>query len=93
MRVLPIPRCQLSLWEEIGAPGENPRLSAECWLYSFHMRTGFEPTLLGIELRTLEVKGEWSDHWTTEAQLDYNNDLDGTLAKILAGRSHMHVHM
>ena len=26
-----------------------------------HMRTGFESTLLGIELRTLEVKGEWSE--------------------------------
>ena len=24
-------------------------------------------TLLGIELGTLEVKGEWSDHYTTEA--------------------------
>ena len=23
------PPCQLSLWEETGAPGENPRLSAE----------------------------------------------------------------
>ena len=34
-------------------------------IYSFHMRTGFEFTLLGIELGTLEVKGEWSDHYTT----------------------------
>ena len=31
------------------------------------MRTGFKSTLLGIELGTLEVKGEWSDHYTTEA--------------------------
>ena len=31
------------------------------------MRTGFESTILGIELGTLEVKGEWSDHYTTEA--------------------------
>ena len=30
------------------------------------MRTGFESTLLGIELGALEVKGEWSDHHTTE---------------------------
>jgi hypothetical protein len=29
--VYPNPPCQLSLWEETGAPGENPRLSAECW--------------------------------------------------------------
>jgi hypothetical protein len=28
-------KCQLSLWEETGAPGENPRLSAE--RRSFHM--------------------------------------------------------
>ena len=34
--------------------------------------TGFESTLLGIELGTLEVKGEWSDHYTTEAP---NHDL------------------
>jgi hypothetical protein len=27
--VYPNPPCQLSLWEETGAPGENPRLSAE----------------------------------------------------------------
>jgi hypothetical protein len=26
---LPNPPCQLSLWEETGVPGENPRLSAE----------------------------------------------------------------
>ena len=31
------------------------------------MRTGFESTLLGIELGSLEVKGECSDHYTTEA--------------------------
>jgi hypothetical protein len=27
--VYPNPACQLSLWEGTGAPGENPRLSAE----------------------------------------------------------------
>ena len=31
------------------------------------MRTGLESTLLRIELGTLEVKGEWFDHYTTEA--------------------------
>ena len=35
------------------------------------MRTGFESTLrltlLGIEPGTLEIKSEWSDHYTTEA--------------------------
>ena len=33
------------------------------------MRTGFKSTLLGIELGTLEVKGKWSDHYTTEAPI------------------------
>ena len=60
MALKPNPPCQLSLLEETGVPGENPRLSAERWQYSFHMRTGFESTLrwtlLGIELGTLEVK-------------------------------------
>ncbi len=27
---LPNPPCQLSLWEETGVPGENPRPSAQC---------------------------------------------------------------
>ena len=27
--ILPIPPCQLSLWEETRVPGENPQLSAE----------------------------------------------------------------
>ena len=71
MALKPKPPCQFSLWEETGVLGENPRLSAERWLYSFHMRTGFQSTLrwtlLGIEPVTLEVKGEWSDHYTTEA--------------------------
>jgi hypothetical protein len=29
------PPCQLPLWEETGAPAENPRLSAERWLILF----------------------------------------------------------
>ena len=32
------------------------------------MRTGFIPSLLGMKLGTLEVKGEWSDHYITEFQ-------------------------
>ena len=31
------------------------------------MRTGLDSALLGIELRTIEVKGERSDYCTTEA--------------------------
>ena len=52
-------------WER-KVPKKTPRLSAERLLYSFHMRTGFISTLLGIKLGTLEVIGEWSDHYTTE---------------------------
>ena len=33
------------------------------------MRTGFKFTLRGIEFGTLEVEGEWSDHYTTEAPI------------------------
>jgi hypothetical protein len=31
--VYPNPPCQLSLWEETEAPGENPRLSAELCIF------------------------------------------------------------
>ena len=68
MALKPNPSCQLSPWEGTGVPGENPRLSAERWLYSFHMKTGFESTLRW----TSEVKGEWSDHYTTEAPWGVN---------------------
>ena len=59
---LPVPPCQHTLWEKTGVARENPPLSAECLLFSFHMRTGFESTLLGFKLETLEVKGKWSDY-------------------------------
>jgi hypothetical protein len=36
----PHPPCQLSLWEETGAPGENPRLSAERWVTLFTWLSG-----------------------------------------------------
>ena len=55
------------LWARTKVPGENPRISAERWLYSFHIRTGLESTLLGIELANLEVKGECSELNATEA--------------------------
>ena len=35
------------------------------------VRVHIKMTLLGIELGTLEVKGEWSDHYTTEAPRSY----------------------
>jgi hypothetical protein len=39
--VYPNPPCQLSLWEETGALGENPRLSTERWLILFaRVRSG-----------------------------------------------------
>ena len=60
MALKPNPPCQLSLWEETGVPGENPRLSVEHALYSIQMRTGFE---VHIEMnltgdRTRNLKGE-----------------------------------
>jgi hypothetical protein len=33
LQVYPNPPCQLSLWEETGAPGENVRLSTERSLF------------------------------------------------------------
>ena len=58
MALKPNPPCQLSLLEKTGVPGENPRLSAERWLYSF-LHEDIKPG-------TLEAKGEWSDHYTAE---------------------------
>jgi transposase InsO family protein len=48
--VHPNPPCQLSLWEETGAPGENPRLSAERWQTLF--------TWLRSENETDELRSE-----------------------------------
>jgi hypothetical protein len=48
--VYPNPPWQLSLWEETGAPGENPRLSAERWLTLF--------TWVRSENRTQDLRGE-----------------------------------
>ena len=31
LTINPNPHCQLSLWEETGEPGQNPRLSPGCW--------------------------------------------------------------
>jgi hypothetical protein len=53
--VYPNPLCQLSLWEETGAPGENPRLSAERWLTLF--------TWVRSENRTHVLRGERSLLW------------------------------
>ena len=55
--VYPNPPCQLSLWEEIGAPGENPRLSAERWLTLFTWVRGENPTH--------ELRGEMRLLWPT----------------------------
>ena len=46
----PNPPCQLSLWEETRAPGENPRLSAERWQTLF--------TWVHSESRTHDLRGE-----------------------------------
>jgi hypothetical protein len=53
--VYPNVPCQLSLWEETGATGENPRLSAERWhAYPFHTHTWVHS-----ENRTHDLRGEW----------------------------------
>jgi hypothetical protein len=59
--IYPNPPCQLSLWEETGAPGENPRLSAERWL------TLSRESVARIEPTISEVKDACSDHCATEA--------------------------
>jgi hypothetical protein len=69
---VPNPPCQLSLWEETGVPGENPRLSAERWLLLFHMRTGFEShwesSHWGLNLRPQRWKASaCANHLATEA--------------------------
>jgi hypothetical protein len=53
--VYPNPPCQLSLWEETGAPGENPRLSAERWPTLF--------TWVRSENRTHDLRDERRLFW------------------------------
>jgi hypothetical protein len=70
--LLPNPPCQLSLWEETGVPGENPRLSAERWLLLFsHEDWVRESTHRGLNLRpepaASEVKDKCANHLVTEA--------------------------
>jgi uncharacterized C2H2 Zn-finger protein len=48
--VYPNPPCQLSLWEETGVPGENPRLSTERWQTLF--------TWVCSENRTYGLRGK-----------------------------------
>ena len=55
--VLPNPPCQLSLWEENGVPAENPRLSAERWLYSFYIKMNLNGD------RTRNLRGERQVVW------------------------------
>jgi hypothetical protein len=75
LMICPItPSCQLSLWEETGVPGENPRLSAERWLLLFSHEDWVRVTLscshweLNLRHRaaTLEVKGKCTNHFATE---------------------------
>ena len=47
--------CQLSLWEETGVLGENPRLSAERW-HEGWVRVHIKMNLIGDRTQTL--KGE-----------------------------------
>ena len=58
-RLNPKPPRQLSLWEETGVPGENPRLSAERWptLFTWGLGTSH---IVGYttENRTCDLRGE-----------------------------------
>ena len=59
----PYTPCQLSLREETGAPGENPRLSAECWRTLSTCDQMFDT---GLETVTSVVPGRRLDDWATE---------------------------
>ena len=60
MALKPNPLCQLSLWEETGVPGENPRLSAERLTVLFShedwVRVHIKMNLTGD--RTRNLRGE-----------------------------------
>jgi hypothetical protein len=66
---VPNPPCQLSLWEETGVPGKNPRLSAERWLFTLFTwglgSSHIEKFSLRLEPATLEVKGKCANHFAT----------------------------
>ena len=59
------PPCQLSLWEETEEPGENPRLSVECWQTLPTCDQMFDT---GLEPMTSVVGGRRLDDWATKAQ-------------------------
>jgi hypothetical protein len=62
---------QLSLWEETGIPGQNPRLPAERRLLLFShedwVRVALRKFSLRLEPAALEVKGKCANHFATEA--------------------------
>ena len=62
----PNPPCQLSLREENGEPGENPRLSAEFWQT---LPTCDQMIDTVLEPMTSVVGGRRLDDWATEAPL------------------------
>ena len=68
---LPNPPCQLSLWEETGVPGENPRLrqSVDFLLFSHEdwVRVALRKYLVRFEPAASEVKGKCANHLATEA--------------------------
>ena len=68
---LPNPPCQLSLWEETGVPGENPRLrqSVDFLLFSHEdwVRVALRMYLVRFEPAASEVKGKCANHLATVA--------------------------
>ena len=72
LTINPNPACQLSLWEETGEPGENPRLSAECWRTLPTCDQMFDT---GLEPMTSVVGGGRLDDWATEAPIRISSGL------------------
>jgi hypothetical protein len=72
---VPNPPCQLSLWEETGVPGENPRLSAERCLFTLFAwglgSSHIEKFSLRLEPAILEVKDKYINHLATEAPFPF----------------------
>jgi hypothetical protein len=79
---VPNPPCQLSLWEETGVPGENPRLSAERFLLFSHedwVRVTMEKFSLRFEPATLEHSRTQSPSYARSTERDR-----GALAKSIS---------
>ena len=76
LTIYPIPPLSTSLSEETGEPGENPRLSAECWPTLTTYDQMFEHKIRTLDLRggrqSLWRQGHWSPwarSWSTVGRM------------------------